>query len=139
MDKKKSSLIILAGYCIPYIFLCLYGDAVWRTGWIYGIAAVAMGGLCFLSCKTQNIKMVVVGNLITFAVSQICVMVFALDELSYYFKPFRVPMLVCVCSVIAILIQAYLISRLTGDRKRHDEIVNDRIEKKVFLGNWRKK
>lgn len=139
MDEKKSKMIILAGYCIPYIFLCLYGDAVWGSGWVYGIAAVAMGLLCFFACKTQNVKLVVVGNILSFAVSEICVMLFALDELSYYFKPFSVQMLVGVCSVAAILIQAYLISRLTDDRNKHNEIKNDRIEKKGFLWDWKKK
>ncbi len=129
MDAKKSKFILLAGYCIPYVFLCLYGDAVWGTGMVYGIAAVAVAILCVAACKTQNIKMVVLGNIISFAVSELCVMLFALETLNYYFKPFNVHMLVGICSVIAILIQAYLISRLTDDRKRSKDILNNRQEK----------
>ena len=139
MDKKKSRMIILVGYCIPYIFLCLYGDAVWGTGWGYGIAAAAMGLLCFYACKTQNIKFVVIGNIISFAVSEICILLFAMEKFNYYFKPFSAQMLICICSVIAILIQAYMISRLTDDRKKHNEIKNDRIDKKGYLWDWSKK
>lgn len=139
MDEKKSKIIILAGYCIPYIFLCLYGDAVWGTGWVYAFAAAAVGILCFFACRTQNIKLVVAGNILSFVVSEICVMLFALDELSYYFKPFSVHMLVGICTVVAILIQAYLISRLTDDRRKHHTLRNDRTEKKGYLWDWKRK
>lgn len=129
MDEKKSKIFLLMGYCIPYVFLCLYGDAVWGTGLIYGVAAAVVVLLCLFACKTQNIKLVVVGNIISFAVSELCVILFALEKLNYYFKPFSVHMLVCICSVIAILIQAYLISRFTDDRKRHKDILENRREK----------
>ena len=39
MDAKKSRMILLIGYCVPYVFLCLYGDAVWGTGLVYAAAA----------------------------------------------------------------------------------------------------
>ena len=129
MDAKKSRLILLVGYCIPYIFLCLYGDAVWGTGLVYGVAALAMGLLCVFACKMHQIKLVVIGNIISFAVSELCIMLFALEKFNYYFKPFSAHMLVIVCSVIAILIQAYLISRLTDDRKRAKDILQNRQEK----------
>ena len=139
MDKKKSGIILFAGYCIPYIFLCLYGDAVWGTGLVYGIAAAAMGLLCIFACKMQQIKFVVIGNIISFAVSELCIMLFALETFNYYFKPFSAHMLVAICTVIAILIQAYLVSRLTGERKKHDVIKNDRIDKRGFVWDWRKR
>ncbi len=139
MDEKKSKIILLVGYCVPYIFLCLYGDAIWGTGLVYGIAAVAMAALCFFACKTQNIKLVVLGNIISFAVSELCVILFALEKFNYYFKPFSAHMLVGICTVIAILIQAYIISRLTDDRRKHDAIKNDRIGKRGFLWDWKKR
>lgn len=139
MDEKKSTTMILAGYCIPYIFLCLYGDAVWGTGWVYGIAAAAMGILCFFACKTQKIKIVVIGNIISFAVSELCTVLFAMEKFNYYFKPFSAQMLICVCTVIAILIQVYLISRLTDDRTKHNDIKNDRIDKRGYLWDWKKR
>lgn len=126
MNEKKSKIVLLVGYCIPYIFLCMYGDAVWGTGLVYGFAAIAMGLLCVLACKTQNIKFVVIGNIISFAVSESCIVLFAMEKLNYYFKPFSVHKMACVCTVIAILIQAYLISRLTDDSRRHKDIVEDR-------------
>lgn len=138
MDKKKSGMILLVGYCIPYIFLCLYGDAVWGTGLVYGAAAAAMGLLCVFACKMQQIKMVVIGNIISFAVSELCIMLFALEKFNYYFKPFSAHMLVGICTVIGILIQAYLISRLTDDSKRANDILKNRQEKNTSRGFWGK-
>jgi len=138
MDLKKSRNIILAGYCIPYVFLCLYGDAVWGTGLVYGAAAAVMAGLCVLACKTQQIKLVVVGNIISCAVSELCVLLFALEKFNYYFKPFSAHMLVGICTVIAILIQAYLVSRLTDDRKRAKDILKNRQEKNGSRMFWGK-
>lgn len=119
MDEKTSKRVILAGYCVPYIFLCLYGDAVWGIGWIYGIAAAAVGLLCYLACKTKNLKAVIAGNVISLAVSEVCVMLFAGETLNHYYESFGVQTMIGICFVIMVLIQAYLISRMTDDRKRH--------------------
>lgn len=139
MDEKKSRLILLIGYCVPYIFLCLYGDAVWGTGIIYGVAVAALVALCFLACKTGNIKTVVLGNVFSFLTSQICAMLLGLEALNRYFEPFNAQILICICSVIAILIQAYVISRLTDDRKRQKRMNENRWDKNAGRGFWGKK
>ena len=96
MNKKTSIIILLVGYCIPYVFLCLYGDAVWGTGLVYGISVAAMAGLCVFACKMQQKKFVILGNVISFAVSELCVLLFAMEKFNYYFKPFSAHMLVAV-------------------------------------------
>ena len=80
MDVKKSKMLLLIGYCIPYIFLCLYGDAVWGTGLVYAAAVAALVILCLFACKMQQIKFVVIGNVISFAVSELCVLLFAMEK-----------------------------------------------------------
>ena len=85
MDAKKSRTILLIGYCVPYVFLCLYGDAVWGTGLVYAAAAAVVAGLCVFACKMQQIKFVVLGNIISFAVSELCILLFALEKFNYYF------------------------------------------------------
>lgn len=129
MNEKNSKILLLVGYCIPYVFLCMYGDAVWGSGLVYGVAAIAMAVLCVLACKTENIKLVVVGNIISYAVSELCVILLAEEKLSYYYKSLNVHMLVGVCTVIAAMLQAYLVSRLTDDRARHNKFVENRREK----------
>ena len=138
MDAKKSRTILLIGYCIPYVFLCLYGDAVWGTGLVYAAVAAVVAGLCAFACKMQQIKFVVLGNIISFAVSELCIFLFALETFNYYFKPFSAHVLVGICSVIGILIQAYLISRLTDDRKRAKDFLKERQEKNTSRGFWGK-
>ena len=130
MDAKNSKWILLMGYCIPYVFLCLYGDAVWGTGLVYAVAVAAMVILCLFACKMQQIKFVVIGNVISFAVSELFVLLFALEKLNYYFKPLSVHMLVGLCTLIAILIQAYMISRLTDTHKRAKDLLKERQEKR---------
>ena len=130
MDAKKSKWILLVGYCIPYVFLCLYGDAVWGTGLIYGAAVAVLVALCLFSCKMQQIKIVVIGNVLSFAVSELCVLLFAMETFNYYFKPFSAHMLVGLCTLIVILIQAYVISRATDNTKRAKDIIKNSFEKK---------
>ena len=126
MNEKNSKILLLVGYCIPYVFLCMYGDAAWGSGLVYGVAAAVLAVLCVVACKTGNIKLVVVGNIISYAVSELCVILFAEEKLSYYYESLNVHMLIGVCTVIAAMLQAYLISRLTDDRTKHDKFVDNR-------------
>ena len=38
--RKMGSFMILIAYCIPYVFLGMYGDAMYHSMWLYGLGPV---------------------------------------------------------------------------------------------------
>ncbi len=119
MNEKTKKGILLAGYCVPYVFLCMYGDVMLGTGLLYAVSAAAMFGLCYFTFKTEQLKLVLIGNVLSFGFSHLLVLLTGLAEKNYYFKPLTVHSMVNICTVIAVLIQWYMISRMkTGKRDR---------------------
>lgn len=55
MRKWYIRLFILIAYCIPYAFLAIYGDAIYRTMLLYGVMAVAFFVLYRLCIRSHNV------------------------------------------------------------------------------------
>jgi len=99
----KKNIVILLFFCIPWIFLTLYGDESYGIAWQYGavlaILAVAAGVL------RKHGKLLLFGNLLSFCVSMLLVGVFGYDEMNYYFKPFTAHGWVMVLTVVSAVMQ----------------------------------
>ena len=90
---KKNWLIrilLLIGYCVPYAFLSINGDATSRTMLFYGVMVVAFALLCCASIKTNNMAIVFIGNVLSFVSSYIVATFGDLEAMAWYFKPFPV-------------------------------------------------
>ena len=103
---KKKDVLMLALYCIPWIFLTLYIDEAYHAAWQYGLALALMAvGAGVLKDKG---RLLLVGNLLSFCVSMLLVRLFGYDEMNHYFKPFAaygwVAVLTAVSGVMQMLV-----------------------------------
>ena len=83
---KRRNLSILLAYGVPWAFLALFGDAVYRWAWHYVLIFACMAMLAWLGVKTGGILLA--GNALSLSVSLLCVHVLGFAEQDYYFKPF---------------------------------------------------
>ena len=116
-DLKK--LILLLGYCVPFVFLAMNEDATVGTLWFYLIMIVGFGVLSFISAKSKNIWIVFVGNVLSFVSSCIFAWNFQTPKWEYYFKPFLPNTLIIFETVIAFVIQIKIAIRI---RKKYKEV-----------------
>lgn len=97
--------LLLMGYCIPFAFLSMYGDATYDTMLVYGLMIVGLSVLCFGVIKSKQFIVAILGNTLSFITSYICVQEFYSDIWGWYFKPFTANGLLVVISVIGALVQ----------------------------------
>ena len=109
MKKNFIRVILLLGYCIPFVFLAMNEDATVGTLWFYLIMIIGFSALCFGCIKTENSWIVVVGNILSFVFSCIFAWNFQTPKWEYYFKPFLPNTLIIFESVIAFLVQIALV------------------------------
>ena len=102
-------VILLLGYCIPFVFLAMNEDATVGTLWFYLIMIIGFTVLSYASAKTENSWIVVVGNILSFVFSCIFAWNFQTPKWEYYFKPFLPNTLIVFESVIAFLVQIALV------------------------------
>lgn len=93
--------ILLAGYCIPYVYLAIWNDAVYGSILLYVVMAAAFLLLCRAAIKAHSLPVVLSGNLLSLVVSSLCLAVFGLHGVDVYFKPFTPWSLLLVISVVA--------------------------------------
>ena len=100
---KKKDVLMLLPYCIPWIFLTLYGDYTWGIAWQYGlILAILAVGAGILKDSGRTL---VLGNLLTLGVSLVMVQLSGFDELNHYFKPFTAYGWVMVLTAVSAVMQ----------------------------------
>lgn len=105
MHKWLIGGLLLIGYCIPFAFLSVYGDATYDTMLLYGLMIASLSVLCFGVIKSKQFIVAILGNIISFITSYICVQQFHTYKWGWYFKPFTANGLLVVISVIATLVQ----------------------------------
>ena len=83
---RKKDIVMLAFYCVPWIFLTLWGDYTYGCAWQYGlILAILAVGAGILG---DNGKVLLLGNFLSLACSLLLVHRAGFDQMSHYFKPF---------------------------------------------------
>ena len=105
MKKWLVRIIILLLYSVPYMFLSMNGDATTGTMIYYGVMILAFVLLCYLSKRTDNKALVIIGNIISFITSLICLFQFRTEKWGWYFKPLTDIQLMITVSVVAFVIQ----------------------------------
>ena len=109
MKKNFIRVLLLLGYCAPFVFLAMNEDATVGTLWFYLIMIIGFGILSYASAKTKNSWIVVFGNILSFASSCIFAWNFQTPKWEYYFKPFLPNTLIIFETVVAFLIQIAIV------------------------------
>lgn len=118
MKNMKLRLLLLLGYCIPFAFLSVYGDAVWGTMLLYGLMTIGFALLCWMALKTNNSVFIYIGNTLSFASSYIVGKISGLEPMGYYFKPFTTYSLIAALSVLAVVCQTIPVLVHVGRKKK---------------------
>lgn len=119
MKKKLLDIIILIGYCIPFAFLSVNGDAASRTMIYFLLMIIGFGLLCFLSLKNKKIVLIYVGNELSCISSYTIGKIIELEPMGYYFKPFTAYSLIIFISIIATVLQTILVLLYTKKYKNN--------------------
>ena len=107
MSKRKmGSLLILIAYCIPYVFLGMYGDRTCHTLWLYGLMIIAMAGMGWYCGKTKRIPIALLGNLLSLLTSCLLTQYFTGDDWNHFFKAFPAVIRTVQFSGIMLAVQA---------------------------------
>lgn len=116
MTRYIEKVITTIIYVIPYVFISLFLDAEYHTMGGYLLLSVLMITLCTYCIKRQDIKLLIAGNGLSFAISFISLQFFDLTDKAYYFKPFSIGGLLVTITVISMLVQllAYCICTSRG-------------------------
>lgn len=109
---KKQWLIrscLLIAYCVPFAFLSVNGDATSGTMLFYGVMIAGFVLLCWGALKTDNVAVLYIGNVLSFASSNVAAKLSGLESMGHYFKPFTSHSLIVTISVVAVVVQTIII------------------------------
>ncbi len=106
MNKKIiTRIILIVAYCIPFVFLALHGDATSGTMSFYAIMVLGFAILCWFALKTDNVSIIVVGNILSTISSYLFWTNSRLGPMEWYFKPLTAHSMLVAISVIAFACQ----------------------------------
>ena len=106
MKRGTVSCLILAAYCVPYVFLGMYGEITFHSLWLYGLMIVAMAAMGWYCGKTKRIPIALLGNIFSLAVSCLLTQCFATEHWNYFFKAFPAVIRTLWFSGLMLVIQA---------------------------------
>ena len=104
-QRSNVTILIILLYCVPYVFLGMYGDKIYHNLWLYGLMIVAMAGLSRYCRKTKRIHIIMIGNLLSFLSSYLLTQYLATENWNYYFKAFPSTIRTMEFSVIMLIMQ----------------------------------
>ena len=99
--KWISRVLLLLLYSVPYVFLAIYGDAQWRSLWLYLPMIVGFTVLAIIAHVTKNEVIVIVGNVLSVISSYTALAVSGIGAMSWYFKPVTTHILIGLLSAVA--------------------------------------
>lgn len=105
MKNIITRIILIIGYCLPFVFLAMNEDVTRGTLLLYPVMIIGFFVLCYGSIKTKNFWIVTVGNILSFISSCSFAWLFQTEKWEYYFKPFLPNQLIIFETIIATLIQ----------------------------------
>lgn len=120
MKKIFLRLLLILGYCIPFVFLAMNEDATFGTLWFYLIMAVGFSCLSYVSAKSKNTWIIVIGNILSFVSTCLFAWYFQTEKWEYYFKPFLPNQLIIIETAIAAVVQI-IIAKTIAKKHKEDE------------------
>ena len=102
-------VLLLIAYCIPFAFLSVNADVTSGTMLYYDIMIAGFSLLCWGALKTNNIAVLYIGNVLSFASSYAVAKLFGLEPLGHYFKPFTSYGLIIAISVVVIIVHTIIV------------------------------
>ena len=112
---KKKDAVLLVAYCVPWIFLMLYGDWAYGIAWQYGLILLIM--VLGAGVPVENGRIPVLGNLLSLGCSLLMVRMAGFDQLNHYFKPFTAYGWVAVLSGLSGILQMMVWKKRHKDRE----------------------
>ena len=99
-------ILPLAGYAVPYAFLCLYGDAMRGTLAFHLLSLVC---LCVLArLLHRRIALLLAGNALSFLSSAFCLSLIQDERWTWYFKPFSAFGFMALLSAAVLALQLFI-------------------------------
>lgn len=123
MKRNKFSIILLAVYCIPFVFLSMYFDYQNRSIIIYGLMVITVWYFAFLAKRKSSLLVLLIANMLSFLSSYVWVLRGdRIGEWEGYFKPFTSVKALIFFSILIVLLQAvvYLFTRPADYGKNTD-------------------
>ena len=114
MKLNKFAIIILAVYCIPFVFLSMYDDYKNYSMIVYGLMIIIVWYFAFLAKRKSSFLVLLIANILSFLSSYIWVLrVNKIEEWQGYFKPFSSVQALVFFTILIVLLQVvvYLFTR----------------------------
>lgn len=125
MNKKRVRRLMLLFYCIPFVFLAMYGDALSGSMMFYGVMLAGFSLLCGIAFMTNNTNVLITGNLFSFFSSAIFTLIYLPgSEWNWYFKPLTPILLLILITAILFSIQYTIIKLSNKIMKRKQSKLN---------------
>ena len=109
---------LLAAYCVPYVFLAVYGDAAYGTMLLYGAMATGFALLCRSALKAGAPAILYIGNGLSFVSSCLAAKLSGLEWMEHYFKPFTSHSLIVAISLVALVAQTIAVLMMRRRAKK---------------------
>lgn len=109
MKKTLTRIMLIFGYIIPFVFLAMNEDVISGTLWFYLVMITGFGALSYLSAKSNNLWIVIVGNILSFLSSLIFTYLFKTEKWGWYFKPFTPYQSIIFETIILFAIQMIMV------------------------------
>ena len=105
----KTLLFVL--YSIPWAFLAMWEDLTYGSMFIYALWAITICFITKYSIKNKAYGPMILGNIVSLAITLYCINQNTSDRWLWYFKPFTAKALGLSISIVAIIVQAILVLR----------------------------
>ena len=120
MKLNKYAILLLAVYCIPFVFLSMYDDHKNYSMIVYGLMIIAIWYFAFLAKRKSSFIVLLIGNILSFLSSYFWVLrVDKIGEWGGYFKPLSSVQALVFFTILIVLLQiaVYLFTRPADYRK----------------------
>lgn len=122
--KRTDRLAMLAACAVPYVFLGMYGDAVYGSVLGYLPMLVWMGWESRMAAKPRSLSVLLGGNLLSFLSSSLFMRLLQTPRWSWYFKPLTAFGFLGAASLLILLAQGFVVCLLrarTSNTIKHKE------------------
>ena len=110
--------IIAIFYALPFAYFAMAVDYIKGSILSYVLMMVCLSFLTCLFFKQKKLKIAILGNVVSFLMSYVCVIKFPLSgHWDCFFKPFTTEGMVIFLTVISLLIQLAAVAAVKGKNK----------------------